>query len=393
MEAWQWGGSEELWTRAAVRLCQRGHSVRGSVPYWPALSPKFALLRGHGVALDTHVSRHASPAGRVWNHFSRAARRDQHRLLRYRPRLVVISQGHNCGGFEWARFCHFHGLPYCIIVQTNSEFWWFGENLPAALDAYRNARRVYCVSRHNLDLLQLQLGEPLPNGEVVRNPCNVQAEHILPWPDEGGGLKLASVARLEIAAKGQDVLLQALGRLEWRDRPVKISIFGSGPDELALRRMAAMLQVQNVSFHGNVSDIQAIWHEHHLLVLPSRYEGLPLALVEAMQCGRPAVVTNVGGNAELCIEGQTGYVAPDPSLSSFSAALERAWQKRTDWKRLGEAARDMIEQQFPRDPVSAFCGQLEACADPHSPPSRLCYDLPPAAELSAADATHSERNQ
>ncbi|HKO19911.1 MAG TPA: glycosyltransferase family 4 protein [Acidobacteriaceae bacterium] len=359
MDAWQWGGSEELWTRTALQLRQRGHSVRASVPYWPELSPKFLALRDSGITLDTHISRHVSRAARALNHLSRATVRQQHRLLRYRPDLVVISQGHNSGGFEWARFCRNHCLPYCIIVHNNSEFWWFGENLPLALDTYRGAIRVYCVSRHNLELLQLQLGEPLPNAEIVRNPCNVPTEHVLPWPDEAGPLKLASVARLEIAAKGQDLLLQTLARREWRNRPVEVSFFGSGPDELALRRLAALLQVQNAFFRGNVSDVQAIWREHHLLVLPSRYEGLPLVLVEAMWCGRPSVVTNVGGNAELCVESQTGFVAPDPSLSSISAALERAWEKRSAWKEMGQAARDFIQSQMPQNPVSVFCSQLE----------------------------------
>ena len=67
-----------------------------------------------------------------------------------------------------------------------------------------------------------------------------------------------------------------------------------------------MLQLKNVHFRGHVNDIRAIWEQNHLLVLPSRYEGLPLALVEAMWCGRPAVVTDVGGNAELCVGKRNG---------------------------------------------------------------------------------------
>jgi glycosyltransferase involved in cell wall biosynthesis len=173
---------------------------------------------------------------------------------------------------------------------------------------------------------------------------------------------MACVARIDPAAKGQDLLLQTLARPEWRDRPVELNFFGAGPDELGLRRMAELLQLENVHFRGHVTDIKAIWEHNHLLVLPSRYEGLPLALVEAMWCGRPAVVTDVGGNAELCVDNETGFVAPAATLSSFSHALQRAWERRKEWLHLGQAARARAENQMPKDPVTVFCERLKTCA-------------------------------
>jgi len=98
-----------------------------------------------------------------------------------------------------------------------------------------------------------------------------------------------------------------------------------------------------------------------MLVLPSRYEGLPLALVEAMWCGRPALVTDVGGNAELCLDGKTGFVAEAPVVSSVARALERAWSERHDWFRLGQAGRVHVEAVVPSDPVGLICRSLQAC--------------------------------
>jgi glycosyltransferase involved in cell wall biosynthesis len=167
---------------------------------------------------------------------------------------------------------------------------------------------------------------------------------------------------MDPAAKGQDVLLQILAQPEWRERCVEVNFYGAGVYELTLRRMAEMLQVKNVRFRGHVNDIRGIWEQNHILLLPSRYEGLPLALVEAMWCGRPAVVTDVGGNAELCVEGETGFVAPSPTLSSFDETLHRAWKARTKWSRLGEAARARAENQIPKDPIGLFCAELIACA-------------------------------
>jgi glycosyltransferase involved in cell wall biosynthesis len=126
--------------------------------------------------------------------------------------------------------------------------------------------------------------------------------------------------------------------------------------------MAEMMDSKIVRFRGQVSNIEEIWKENHLLVLPSRYEGLPLALVEAMWCGRPAVVTDVGGNAELCTDGETGFVASAATVSSVGEALERAWQQRSSWQDLGKAARAKVEALVPKNSIEVFCEQLKDCA-------------------------------
>jgi len=127
-----------------------------------------------------------------------------------------------------------------------------------------------------------------------------------------------------------------------------------------------MLELNNVHFRGHVNDVRAIWEQNHLLVLPSRWEGLPLSLVEAMWCARPTVVTDVGGNAELCVDNETGFLAPAATVSSFSNALERAWERRQDWLHMGQAARARAEKQIPKDPVGDFCERLKTCASAKS---------------------------
>jgi glycosyltransferase involved in cell wall biosynthesis len=250
-----------------------------------------------------------------------------------------------------------------MILQCNSELMWFETSaVGEAVASYTTARKVFCVSRSNLNLLRLQVGEPLPNAEVLWNPYNVSTDAAPSWPDENETLRLACVARMDPAAKGQDLLLQVLAQPEWRERRVEVNLFGAGSYELTLRRMAERLNLRNVHFRGHVSDIRSIWEQNHILVLPSRYEGLPLALVEAMWCGRPAIVTDVAGNAELCVDIQTGFVAPSATLSSFSWVMERAWEARTNWRWLGEAARVRVEGLVPKDPIGVFCARLKAFA-------------------------------
>ena len=175
------------------------------------------------------------------------------------------------------------------------------------------------------------------------------------------GWKFACVARLDPSAKGQDLLLQIMSSNIWRERPVHLNLFGKGPCEYSLRQLSTRLGVENVTFRGHVSEIDSIWDENHLLLLPSRYEGLPLALVEAMWSGRASVVTDVGGNAEACVDGETGFVASGPNLISFSSAMEKAWVHRDELRSMGFRARLRAESLIPRDPDGEFYTHVASC--------------------------------
>jgi glycosyltransferase involved in cell wall biosynthesis len=173
---------------------------------------------------------------------------------------------------------------------------------------------------------------------------------------------MACVARLEPTAKGQDVLFQVLQQPRWKERPLELNLYGAGSWGDSLRRLAEGLHLQNVHFCGHVNDVRRIWEQNHILVLPSRYEGLPLAVVEAMWCGRPAIVTDIAGNAEVCVDGETGFVADAPTAKLLDETLERAWNQRRDWHRMGLAARARAEKLIPKDPVGLFCQQLQEIA-------------------------------
>lgn len=358
-----WGGSEELWSRAALRLKNDSHEVFASVVFWPSLSPKVDALRQCGIEVSTHSSRHAGLAGRIRHKIAGGNAKDYERLRKYRPDLVIISQGFNMDGLGWMSFCQQAGLPFVVIVQCNSELWWPEDEIGRDLaKAYRAARKVFCVSRSNLDLLERQIGESLPNAMVVRNPFNVSSHQPIAWPEETDTWRLACVARLTPAAKGQDLLFQVLARTQWQKRSVEINLYGTGPCELSLQCLARSLRLKMVHFRGHVDNVASIWAQNHMLVLPSRFEGLPLALVEAMWCGRPAIVTDVAGNAELCFDRETGFVAAAPAVGLLEQTMEVAWNHRHEWQKMGAAARARVEQLVPKDPIGDFCQRLLASA-------------------------------
>jgi glycosyltransferase involved in cell wall biosynthesis len=87
--------------------------------------------------------------------------------------------------------------------------------------------------------------------------------------------------------------------------------------------------------------------------MPSRSEGLPLVLLEAMAAGRPVIITNAGGNAEVVKDGETGFIS-EISFSSLDAALEKAWAHRHQWEQMGKNAFQFIDQYLPAKPEADF---------------------------------------
>ncbi|MBV9743570.1 MAG: glycosyltransferase family 4 protein [Acidobacteriia bacterium] len=367
MSGGPWGGSEELWSQAALRLRKEGHQVSACMPRWPQPSPKFLALGKEGIQLHTQP-RYLHVSVRAWHKLKRRLGQPKEEsvwMKQQKPDLAIISQGGNGDGLSWMEISRDLHIPFVAIVQANTEIAWPADDWWERLAAvYCSARRVFCVSRGNLKMLENQIAEPLPNATVVWNPYNVPADQPLGWPAAVNGIwRMACVARLEPAAKGQDLLLQILSHSPWTERPLELHLYGSGNFERNLQRLAEKFQLKNVHFHGHVKDVRRIWEQNHILVLSSRWEGLPLALVEAMWCERPAIVTDVAGNTEVCVDGETGFVAAAPAAKLLEEALERAWNCRSDWQRMGMAARARAEKLIPKDPVGDFCRQLQEVAN------------------------------
>jgi glycosyltransferase involved in cell wall biosynthesis len=364
-----WGGSEELWGQTALRLAAAGHQVGACLTGWPDTHPRVQALIAGGVAI--HFRRLLFPS-----FVKRVARRLQRRppemltnkvalewLGARGADLVVINHGGGAAGVEWMLGCRRLGLPYVALAHGADERFWPSEPTVADLAlAYGGMRRAFFVSRGNQILFEEELGQRLPHAEIVRNPYNVPYDANLAWPDSTAGLQLACVARLAPDDKGQDVLFRALARPKWRERKLRINLFGDGSRRPALERLARLLDVPHVTFGGYQPNMEALWSTHHALLLPSRIEGLPIALVEAMLCGRPAIVTDVAGNCEMIEDNVNGFVAAAPTAELFDAALERAWQRREDWPALGRSAQSTARHLVPPDPAGVMADKLCALA-------------------------------
>ncbi len=357
-----WGGSEELWSQTALRLAGEGERVAVNVPWWPQTVPQVEAVRQAGCAV---TRRDAPPDPALPAKVRRRLRRllrlppPTHWLDAVRPGLVVISQGAQGDGLPWMEECGRRGIPYVPVVHCADECYWPDPDTTARLRAgYEDALVVFFVSEGNRQFVRTQLAAPLPDARIVRNPCNVRRDADPPWPPDDGVWRLACVGRLEMRAKGQDLLFEVLRQAKWRERPLRVTLYGSGPSEGDLRRLQTLYGVESIEFGGFMPDVEALWARHHALVLPSRIEGLPLVIVEAMLCGRPCIVTDVAGNAELLGDGVTGFVAAAPRPARLDEALERAWARRDDWRAMGLRAAEEVRRLLPPDPIGLFAAEL-----------------------------------
>jgi glycosyltransferase involved in cell wall biosynthesis len=208
--------------------------------------------------------------------------------------------------------------------------------------------------RHNRDVKVLRHKLALPTDEII----------------------LLSVGRLT-RQKGYPVLLSALKRIPEEKRPLTI-IIGDGPDKRDLHLLASQHRLTDtVRFLGRRSDIADYLEASDLFVMSSLWEGLPLALLEAMAAALPVIVTRVGGNAEVVEEDRSGILVPpgnDEALAQAVLTLVDDPAKRAEF---GMAACERIKSNFSLEAfVKAYETLYMTLHTPHSEPrQRLLRQL------------------
>lgn len=360
-----WGGSELLWSQTAEKLARRGKEIRVSVPAFGKSIKEVERLRSAGCRIF-YRRRPSFLSRQVRKIFPQL----EYSLTHVRSAgkgvdLVVVSQGMNTDGLVWMEAARAAGYKYAVIAEGGTELFWPEDDRAERLAiSYEGAAAAYFVSQATLELSRRQFVSPLRHGKVIRNPFNVRYDAQASWPvDFSDGLSFACVARLDGATKGHDVLLQVLSLPHWRERKVRVSLVGSGANERGLRRLAEALNLTSVEFTGHLDNIEEVWSKHHAMVLPSRFEGMPLTVVEAMLCGRPCIATDVGGNRELIRDGVNGFLAKAPTVELLDEAMNRAWEARHRLKEMGEAAAADVRRWVSRDPAEDFANELLALVE------------------------------
>ncbi len=176
--------------------------------------------------------------------------------------------------------------------------------------------------------------------------------------DRARSRTVLGVGRL-VTQKGFDVLVEAFGAVAHRHPDWCLTIIGRGPEESRLRALGASVdQHGGLNMPGVVVDPERHYGTAGLFVLPSRFEGFPNALLEAMASGCAVIAADCPvGPAEIVRDGVDGVLVPVGDAASLASALTRLMADEAERRRLGAAARQVVER-FSQERVTRLWGEV-----------------------------------
>ncbi|MDD5199514.1 MAG: glycosyltransferase [Terrimicrobiaceae bacterium] len=237
--------------------------------------------------------------------------------------------------------------------------------LAVLVDALTNrlSTRILAVS-HSVEAFNLRV-EAMPPERVTYFPNSVDLSQFRPaaasertaaraaFDLPADALIIGGVGRLT-PQKNFGLLIEAAAPLLAERADVVVALFGSGPEEAALRAAA---KGKPVRILGTVADRAAIYRALDVLVLPSRFEGLPMTLLEAMASGVPVLASGVDGVREIATPGEHALLAPSGNAAAFRAALRELCAGPALRERLAAAALALVRERFD---ARALAVELEA---------------------------------
>jgi len=147
--------------------------------------------------------------------------------------------------------------------------------------------------------------------------------------------------------KGHRYLLEAARLLKDRGRRIRYLLAGNGSLKPELEARVATLGLKDdVRFPGFVSDISKFLETIDLFVMPSLFEGLGVAVLEAMAAGKPVVATNVGGLAESVVDSVTGFLVPPQDPRPLADAMEKLVSERSLACAMGARGAERVREHF-----------------------------------------------
>ena len=333
------GGAERQVILLAHGLCARGWRV-SVVALSGAGGDAAAQLTASGVAFLSLSMRKGLADPRGWMRFHRWLQQEA-------PDVVHAHLPHAAWMARWSRL----GAPVRVVVDTlHSSFTgtpgrrlgyrvsgWLSDQVTAVSHAVADAHRLAGMAGSI---------EVFPNGvdvaawrpnAAIRTALRreLALEHEFIWFAAG---------RLE-PVKDYPTLLQAMADLP---ESARLIVAGSGPLEIQLRQLSTEFgHDSHVRFLGFEPNILRWMQAADGFVLSSRWEGLPMALLEAAACALPAVATDVPGTREVVVDGDTGLLAPQGRAASLAGAM--SWMMNAsaeERKAMGVRARQRVIDHF-----------------------------------------------
>jgi glycosyltransferase involved in cell wall biosynthesis len=264
-------------------------------------------------------------------------------IQRYRVQLLVL------GGSE----AMYHWLPaikaaYPDVTVADHLFNGF---------AHAHSNRQYrdyidaTVVQSECVMQEIQQRLGAPAGEAWRIPLGVEipeaaslACESTPCTSGQRDIVIGYFGRLS-REKGPDLFIEIASQLVTRHANLRFVIAGDGPEKEAVKKLIVTSRLGSVvEMPGFVEPVRPLMRRTDIVVLPSRIDGMPAAVLEAQALGIPVVASDIGGLPEVISDGETGYLCPSGAIGLFCDRIGELIRDPELRRRIGSSARRSVEQ-------------------------------------------------
>jgi len=252
------------------------------------------------------------------------------RLLRLAGRIPILVENREDQGFNWGRH------EYAWLRATR--------RAPDRIVCVSDAVRGTVQEREHIDDARLTV---IRNGIEPHRSVPTKFEARAELGLDANDLVVGMVANFDRAAKGVDQFVESIAGIVGEVPSARFLLVGRGRNEAEVRALARRLRVEDrLVMTGFRPDVETAYAAMDLSVLTSRTEGLSITLLESMDHGLPVVATDVGGNPEVIVHGDTGVLVPVDDRALFVGAVVKLLQDPEGRRRMGEAARERVAREF-----------------------------------------------
>ena len=342
------GGTERVVWELSTRLPASRFDVHVWLSPARAIDEFAAALQTAGIPVDrvAEVGRRFDWKGMLdtWS-----------RLRKLKPDLLHIHHVWPAADRYLSMLARAAGVPHLVITEHITGESHSGGQRALKRNELRRADAVTAVTGAIVETLVRDYGIERARVRVVANGADM--------PDDEGEAPVARrwrerylstplkplwviAGRLE-EQKGHDVLFEALSRLVKNGLDFTLIVAGDGSRRSWLEQQALSLGLSpRVQFVGQLEDVGSLLAASDAVLLPSRWEGLPLVLLEAMARGRPIVATAVGGVGDVLTDGVNGTLVPAGDVEALAEALVNLQRKSDRAWRMGQAAAERVRDHY-----------------------------------------------
>ena len=362
------GGGEIYLHRLATGLSRLGHCVRVLCSNAPAMDELAEdLRRVCEVSRTELLNTYRRPTRCLGAALDFAQHRRISRIFRQLcPDIVHINQQVAEDGLDLLLAARCSGIPFLSTIHIahsasflNAKFGRLRDIITRAVVRRVNTTHIIVAERARHDFIE-RFGflnthqiKVVLNGVFLSQADDTRARTRARWGVTTKEIVIGSVGRLE-AQKAPDIALEIIADLVRKGLPIRFIWIGDGPQRAAFHQQADALGIASyVTLDGWRDDVTSCLQGLDIFLMPSRFEGMPLALLEAMGAGLCCCVSDVDGMSEAIKHGLNGYLCPQNDVPKWCEQIETIVANPAVRVTVGHQARDFAHEHFSIDTMAS----------------------------------------